>query len=112
MTSKLKITHSIFSLYLIMLSCLPCADMEVNDPIHSSKEISSNDENHSHNKDNDTCSPFCICNCCGGQGFTCITNNYNLISVRTLIDKKNPEYKSILSSNFFGSIWQPPQINS
>lgn len=101
----------IFSIYLIVLSCLPCADMEVNSSIHSSKELSSNDENHSHDKNGDTCSPFCICNCCGGQSFAYSANyNYNFVSVKTLIDKKIPQYKSILSSNFYGSIWQPPQI--
>ena len=86
--------------------------MEVNSSIHTSKELSSNCDNHSHNNDGDTCSPFCICNCCGGKGFAYEANNYNLISFKTLNDKKIPEYKSILASNFLGSIWQPPQINS
>ncbi|NDP28556.1 MAG: hypothetical protein GZ087_14195 [Flavobacterium sp.] len=65
--------------------------------------------NHSH--DNDACSPLCICNCCGCQGFAYHTvYNYTFIAVKTIIDKKAPEYQSIPSSNFFGSIWQPPQI--
>jgi hypothetical protein len=108
----MKWINYIFSIYLILLSCLPCADMEVNSSFQSSKEFSSNGDKHSRDKDNDTCSPFCICSCCAGQGFTFDTNNYNLISVKTLIDKIIPEYKSIHSSNYFGSIWQPPQINS
>lgn len=86
--------------------------MEVNSFNHSSKEISSNGDKHSHDKDGDACSPFCICNCCGGQGFAYETNHYNLISFKTLVDKQIPEYKSIFASNFSGSIWQPPQINS
>ncbi|PWA05100.1 hypothetical protein DB895_08160 [Flavobacterium psychrotolerans] len=62
--------------------------------------------------DKDACSPLCICNCCGCQGFAYnILYNYNLIDVKIIVDKKVPEYKSILTSNFYGSIWQPPQIN-
>ena len=34
----------------------------------------------------------------------------NSAATTIIIDKKVPEYKSILASNFFGSIWQPPQI--
>ncbi|MBC7845368.1 MAG: hypothetical protein H7Y10_02620 [Flavobacterium sp.] len=64
-----------------------------------------------HTHDNDSCSPLCICNCCGCQSFVYnAVYNYNFIAVKILIDKTIPEYKSILSSNFFGSIWQPPQI--
>jgi len=107
----MKFISCIFSIYLIVLSCLPCADMETHSSIQSSKEISSNDENHSHDKNGDTCSPFCICNCCGSQVFAYSADYfYNFVSVKTLIDKKIPEYKSVLTSNFFGSIWQPPQI--
>ncbi len=90
---------------------MPCADMGVNSSVHTESELASNHDNHSHNKENDLCSPLCICNCCGGQGFTYNTiYSNNFVSVKTIIDKKVPEYKSILASNFYGSIWQPPQI--
>lgn len=101
----------ILSIYLIALSCLPCADLEVNSPAHTSKELSSNSENHSHDKEKDLCSPFCICNCCGAQVlsyFPTITFNFPVVSA--IIKLPLPTYKSILSSNFYGSIWQPPQI--
>ncbi|WP_281299366.1 hypothetical protein [Flavobacterium limnophilum] len=89
------------------LSCLPCADME--DVATCNKVTSNKESSHTHNKD--ACSPLCICNCCGCQGFVYNTiHNYNFIAVKTLIDKKIPQYQSILTSNFFGSIWQPPQI--
>ena len=64
-----------------------------------------------HHKDNDFCSPFCVCSCCSSQIFVYnSTYNFNFSTVKTLIDKTIPEYKSILASNFYGSIWQPPQI--
>nr|WP_315211938.1 DUF6660 family protein [uncultured Flavobacterium sp.] len=97
----------ILSIIFLLLSCLPCADME-HDTSYDKVTIS-NESNHTH--DNDSCSPLCICNCCGCQSFVYNTiYNYNFFAVKTIIDKKVPEYKSILASNFFGSIWQPPQI--
>ena len=86
---------------------MPCADGEAF--LSFRKEIISN-QSIPH-QDNDICSPMCTCSCCGCQGFS--LNNtyfYSLFSVRTTIDKKVPEYISVFASNFFGSIWQPPQI--
>jgi len=86
---------------------MPCADRE---QIPSFEKITVNNSTK-HHHGNDACSPLCVCNCCGCQGFAYHTiNAYNFFSVKTIIDKKIPEYKSILVSNFFGSIWQPPQI--
>jgi hypothetical protein len=88
---------------------MPCADMKQD--VSYNKVTISNQSNHTHEKD--VCSPLCVCNCCGCQGFTYNTiHPYNFFAVKIIIDKKVPEYKSILTSNFFGSIWQPPQINA
>ena len=89
------------------LSCMHCADME--DVVSCNKVSINKESSHSHN--NDACSPLCICNCCGCQGF--VYNpiyNFNFITVKILIDKTIPEYKSRITCNYFGSIWQPPQI--
>ncbi|WP_317126130.1 DUF6660 family protein [Flavobacterium nackdongense] len=103
----MKFTNFILSIIFLLLSCLPCADME-HDTSYNKVTIS-NESNHTH--DNDSCSPLCICNCCGCQSFVYnAIYHYNFVSVKIIIDKKVPEYKSILASNFFGSIWQPPQI--
>ena len=88
---------------------MPCADMKQD--VSYNKVTISNQSNHTHEKD--VCSPLCVCNCCGCQGFTYNTiHPYNFFVVKIIIDKKVPEYKSILTSNFYGSIWQPPQINA
>ena len=86
---------------------MPCADAE---PIiaNSKVTISSQSSQHSHK---DVCSPFCTCNCCGCQGFVFNTiYNYKIISIKKIIAKKVPKYKTILTFYFYGSIWQPPQI--
>ncbi|WP_073370954.1 DUF6660 family protein [Flavobacterium fluvii] len=107
----MKIINCIFSIYLIVLSCLPCADLEVGSLSHPSQEITSNTDKHSHEKSNDACSPFCVCNCCGSQILVYQTN-YSFSSFRNIIYTKVPECQSLLTSSYFGSIWQPPQVNS
>lgn len=88
---------------------MPCADKE---QVGSFEKITAI-HNSTQHQDKDACSPLCICSCCGCQGFDYNSIYvYNLFSVKTIIDKKVPEYKSIFTSNFFGSIWQPPQINA
>ncbi|ELY1978429.1 hypothetical protein SL055_000612 [Flavobacterium psychrophilum] len=97
------------SIVFLLISCMPCADKE---QVVSFEKVTVTNSPKQH-QDKDACSPLCVCNCCGCQGFACNTiYNYNFVSVNTIIDKKIPEYKSILTSNFFGSIWQPPQINA
>jgi hypothetical protein len=106
---RVKIIIYLFSFYIILLSGMPCVDAE---PTLLHEKVTLNDSSQ-HHHDNDSCSPLCICNCCGTPGFAYDTIPvYAFFSVPILIDKKTPEYQSISASNFYGSIWQPPQINA
>jgi len=108
-----KLLNYILSIYLVALSCLPCADMEVNSAAHKVVEISANhdEKSHNHDKENDLCSPFCSCNCCGSQIVSYFKMlNYNFTVVSKTITTQLPSYASQFTSNFYGSIWQPPQI--
>lgn len=106
----MKLIYCLFSIYLILLSCLPCLDMDKGVSVYSCQEISSKLDNHSHEKKGDTCSPFCVCNCCASHSF--ITNlTYHFLDGKKDIDIKLPEYKSLLVSCFYTCIWQPPKIN-
>lgn len=90
---------------------MPCADMEVNSATHTQTEFTSNHEKHSHDRENDLCSPFCICSCCAGYVIDFSSPvTFQTIIIPELIRKQKIVYKSIFSSNFYGSIWQPPQI--
>ena len=109
----MKLVNFILSIYLVALSCLPCADMEVTSAAHKALEIASNhnEKSHNHDKENDLCSPFCNCNCCGSQivsYFKVITFNFSVVSKE--ITTQLTSYTSKFTSNFYGSIWQPPQI--
>ncbi|MDR7212602.1 hypothetical protein J2W48_004567 [Flavobacterium piscis] len=89
---------------------MPCADMEASGPTHKTSQFSS-EENHSHDKQTDLCSPFCACNCCGVQVLSYHHNVVFEFPVRFFsISLAVPNYKSVFASNFYGSIWQPPQI--
>lgn len=100
----------VMSIYLMALSNMPCADMEVNSAMHKTAQFSS-EENHSHDKDNDLCSPFCACNCCGAQVLSYqIAASFEFPVASHLISIPSPSYNSVFICNFYGSIWQPPQI--
>ena len=100
----------LMSIYLMALSNMPCADMEVNSAMHKTTEFSS-ENNHTHDKDNDLCSPFCACNCCGAQVLSYQTAvTFEFPAVSSIISIPLPNYNSVFASNFYESIWQPPQI--
>ncbi|OXB10217.1 hypothetical protein B0A81_04205 [Flavobacterium plurextorum] len=89
---------------------MPCADMKVASS-HTRTEFGSNhDDDHSHNNKRDLCSPFCICSCCGLQMVSLSQTFIDFPIPFKGIKIQLPTYKSIFASNFFGSIWQPPQL--
>lgn len=107
----MKWINFIVSIYLVALSCLPCGDVATFNIENLSEKLNTAKENHSHEKENDLCSPFCNCNCCGTQ----IANYYKVTTINFTIVSKSiktqlPSYKSKFISKFYGSIWQPPQI--
>ncbi|WP_319802307.1 DUF6660 family protein [Flavobacterium sp. N1736] len=107
----MKWINIILSIYLIVLSGLPCADTLVSETKSHTTQIVSQSHEQSHEKGSDLCPPFCSCNCCTTQ----VLNSAPVISWifnidSSLIKKPLSTYNSILISNFYGSIWQPPQI--
>ena len=102
----------ILSLYVFALAAMPCADFESDSLAHENITHTTNGtDNHSHDKNKDLCSPFCICNCCGQLTLTyvpAITFEFQR-QIEEIITSQ-PTYTSILNSDFYGSIWQPPQL--
>lgn len=85
--------------------------MEIDNSTQLSMEFRLNNDTDSQEKHIDLCSPFCTCNCCSAQvltNFMITTINFSIKI--PIIKLPLPTYKSVLSSNFYGSIWQPPQI--
>lgn len=90
-----------------MLTAYPCADKH-NDVLVKSSQ---SQHNHSHDEEADLCSPFCVCNCCGQQTLTFLEiQSFQFLVQFQEIKTSISFYKSTSFSNFYGSIWQPPQI--
>ncbi len=109
----MKLFSVIFSMYILVLSCLPCGDVD-DCKVADNDKVSFSKTSHSeHQEDTETCSPFCICACCG-------TNiAYNFFFSTPISEKQTTQYSQKLnivytndsfSSNFYGNIWQPPKI--
>lgn len=97
------------SLYLLLLACLPCRDMDDCGNAFNATLFNNNTE-HNHHDTHDACSPFCNCSCCGQQ-IICI--DFNIIStwinpIAIILSDYN--YNSIYFFNFSGKIWQPPRL--
>jgi len=99
------------------LTLMPCGDLDQYG-VHEHNEISQ-EINHSqapthHDQDQrdeaDTCSPFCICACCGVI-YNFEFNSILLPEAAVQMDKKFPSYASNLYSNEFLFIWKPPKIS-
>lgn len=107
----MKALHIILSFYLILLSCIPCADTKEDSVFNISIELAENHENHSHDTSKDSCSPICICNCCGHTILTYQTEMvYNFMVPTVQIRTIDLNYETKIISLFSGSIWQPPKI--
>ncbi|SHN19347.1 hypothetical protein SAMN05444387_4587 [Flavobacterium pectinovorum] len=99
------------SFIILIISFMPCADMEMNNAAQKTAQFTETHIDHSHDTQNDLCSPFCVCSCCGVQVLSYASAiNFDFHVIGALIKRPLPNYISVLASNFYGSIWQPPQI--
>ncbi len=103
----MKFFTIIFSIYILVLSLAPCGD-NVECGEHNKTEKSHN--NHKH--ENENCTPFCICACCGQP----VTSKINYPVAQTILKPENFNnskaiYTQTFISQFSATIWQPPKIS-
>ncbi|MES2374484.1 MAG: DUF6660 family protein [Bacteroidota bacterium] len=93
--------------YLIILSCMPCKDGE--DGMDSTQPVITKGL-QGHDKDSETCSPFCSCNCCGQQRASQqkSTSVSNLFIITPVVKMALVQPFSL--QNVLQQIWQPPQL--
>lgn len=94
-----------FSIFLLALSIMPCADL------HTEGEgmAISIDTTHEHQEEHqDVCPPFCSCNCCSSSIVCGLANVYSEIEINApeTIDRYQSEY----FFNYHNGIWQPPRL--
>lgn len=90
---------------------MPCTDGDATFENKTARILNhSNPDSIQHHED--TCSPFCSCNCCNTSAFYKISQKFvNTIQIVSITPINKTEYTSALFSNFHNSIWQPPQIS-
>jgi hypothetical protein len=99
------------AIYILVLSIVPCSDAH-NLCNKKAKTELSNEHSHEHDED-DACSPFCTCNCCGTNitlidiPFYSITNHHSY-SLAEKVALRNDSFVA----TFFNNIWQPPKITA
>jgi hypothetical protein len=98
----------ILSVYIMVLTAIPCVDKPENEPLHKSEITQKSSDNH-HHSDSDHCSPFCTCNCCA-----CPVIQQELAINFESIPFQLETFSSDLTNLFISrpneAIWQPPKI--
>lgn len=105
----MKIITFILAIIVLALSFVPCMD-SVNENYSTSLiSVISKSSEKKQSRDNDSCSPFCTCNCC--PGFTLANKNYQL--VHPFLDKTEKIALNLpfQITNIALPIWQPPQLS-
>lgn len=89
---------------------MPCTDAVTCEKDTHSEQASSHQ--HDHREDEtDSCSPFCVCSCCGVSGVIFSSpklffEKIKKVNTPVLVSTYNSEF----SSSYFYSFWQPPKI--
>jgi hypothetical protein len=92
---------------------MPCGDTEECKVLDNGKETFAQTEQHDHQEDTESCSPFCTCACCGSTivfNFQCPVLMTESTSFSFPLSERIIVKNDSFTSNFYGNIWQPPKI--
>lgn len=106
----MKFPASILAIYITALAILPCSDGYITgcftDLINEHTEIQ-NHSDHSHDHEDDDCTPFCTCICCGSVISMSITNIFFLDRIG-LLSIYRFNYSFNYSLDYSDIVWHPP----
>ena len=102
----MKFFAYILSFYVVILTIMPCIDVNQEHAIQKT-ELSTNQTDNHHNG-SDCCTPFCTCTCCASS----IVFQYHTIDFKCYPTEREhfSEYYSSYNTSVHVSIWQPPKI--
>ena len=110
----MRLIASILAIYILLLSCLPCADAETTAgvPVMTATEAahngSTNNPHGHHDTAPDLCSPFCHCSCC--VVFTIVSNAVIIpVQPAALHTPVLPGYCHTHTNSISLPVWQPPR---
>ena len=70
----------------------------------------SHHHDHSHGDEEDSCSPFCLCNCCGAQ-YMQLPTYYSFKQRTPEIEKSTkPLFSFTYAFELHTSVWHPPTV--
>ena len=108
----MKYIVQILAFYITALAFSPCSDANLlgcsNDLSTNSIELQDiNHDNHSHDQEDDDCTPFCTCICCGTiidmpASNSIFLNNNDLASTFQF------NYFFNYSLDYLNTVWHPP----
>ena len=106
--NSMKAFACILSLYLLMLTVVPCNDVPTDSAMQKT-EFSQGTTAADQHTDADHCSPFCACSCC----VSVISYPAHTLSFTCYFYKEIQltGYRSAGISDKFSFIWQPPQLS-
>jgi hypothetical protein len=102
----MKVLTLILTLYILVLIAIPCVDRLFEGTSHTTEHAGS--AGHNHENEEDHCSPFCDCNCCGTL----------VLSIETIVLPEAAAipakvvfwYPTKFISEPYRSIWLPPEL--
>ncbi len=104
----MKFFISLLTVYMLLLSCIPCSDSGNCTDKEGLTELISHAGDDEHNDVENICTPFCVCACCSVPVFQA-ANNISIAKYSLL-----PQLNFYMVENFIstseGGIWQPPRV--
>lgn len=104
----MKFFAFIMSIYLLVLSCIPCNDKQ-ECSAKAEQKISAIPSHQHQQPVDEACTPFCSCSHCPASAFY-QSVAHNNIATAVFQSLKYPIYNYSFSTEVSFSIWQPPKI--
>jgi len=106
----MKYFTSILAIYITALAIVPCSDGNIVgcSTDFNKEHIELKDHiDHSHDHEDDDCTPFCTCICCGSLISMPITNIFFLGRI-DLLSIYRFDYSFNYSLDYSNTVWHPP----
>ncbi len=106
---EMRIWAFILCIYIAALSIVPCTDGMSQTSHSSNTELSKAEYDHNHSDHHDSCTPFCVCACCGTMitmpTLQAVVQSRVVISTDCLF-----QYTFDYSFDYSEGVWHPPSL--
>lgn len=104
---SLKFLFAILSLCMLYMSGFPCGDGRACNESERLETLHP-DAQTSHEQESESCTPFCICNCCNAASFI-YSNTHEQSAVAAVEKEQFFSLPHFLESYDARTVWQPPR---